>query len=532
MRYNLGCGADYRYGWVNCDKYPEARPDLVMDLEAFPWPIEDDAADEILLSHVIEHLGGHSDVFLGVMKELYRVCRPGARIVIRVPDPRHDDYLSDPTHQRPVLPSLFQPFDLALNERWQAMRLPGTPLGKYLGIDLPTVSVSQHLDPRWMEAWQSQTISDDAMAQSMRSNNNVVQWSEIVLEARKPFAPGRSLETLDALVVRRLGGLGDVIMALSALSAVHRSAGVPVYLETSADFADLAAACPQVAGVFTEHEAMLAFFQGSGMKEVRFIDWSPALYGISRLHQVDAFLGSLGVTLPDGGKAVEIAAELPPNIARLIDDLPKGCRKVVLHPGMTDPNRTWPRSMWQALADDLVAAGDAVVVVGRRGGADGRGVAAIDHPTVLDLTDLLSPRETIALLRRCDALVSGDAGPIQLAGASDIAIVGLYSVVAGRNRMPFRTGAAGAAVAIAPSCAFHPCYPRINDPEEVARFCAGEGMSPDDTPALFARWCVNPDRHACLREPDTLGRITAALASTEARRPAPPVPARPADRVP
>ena len=517
MRYNLGCGSDYKFGWVNCDKYPDAQPDLVMDLESFPWPIEDDTADEILLSHVIEHLGGHSDVFLGVMKELYRVCRPGAKIVIRVPDPRHDDYLSDPTHQRPVLPSLFQPFDLALNEQWQALRLPGTPLGKYLKIDLPTVSVKRHLDPLWMDAWQSKAVSDDAMAQSMRSSNNVVQWSEIVLEARKPFAPGRSLNALDALVVRRAGGLGDVVMALSALSALKRSVRVPVYLETSPEFAELASACPQVTGVFTDHEATLSFFRDSGMKDVRFIDWTPALHGVSRLHQVDSFLSSLGVTLADAEKGVEFRAELPPGVARRVDALPAEARKVVLHPGVTDPNRTWPASMWKTLCDDLVAAGDAVIVVGRRGGADGRSVASIAHPAVLDLTDQLSPLETVALFERCDTLISGDSGPVQLAGATDVAIVALYSVVAGRNRMPFRRNPRVKSVAVGSSCSFHPCYPRLNDPEEIARFCTGDGVSPDDASAIFARWCVNPDRYACVREPETVGRITAALASMEVR---------------
>ena len=35
MKYNLGCGADYHYGWVNVDRFPDARPDVVMDLETF-----------------------------------------------------------------------------------------------------------------------------------------------------------------------------------------------------------------------------------------------------------------------------------------------------------------------------------------------------------------------------------------------------------------------------------------------------------------------------------------------------------------
>ena len=512
MKYNLGCGNDYKVGWVNCDKYPDARPDLVMDLESMPWPIDDDSADEILLSHVLEHLGGHSEVFLAVMKELYRICKPSARITIRVLDPRHNDYYSDPTHQRPVIAETFQPFDLALNEDWQSRRLPGTPLGRYLKIDLPTVSVTRHLDPLWLNAWTSKSIGDDALGQAARQSNNVVQWCEIVLEARKPFKPGRSLEKVDAIVVKRLGGLGDVLMALSALSAIKAAVGRPVFLETSRDYEILAASCPDLDGVFTDAARMATFFQTSAMTNVRYIDWSPAHFGISRLHQVDAFLMSLGLTLPDDHKG--IAIELAGETAEPLERLPRGRRKVVLHPGVTDPNRTWSREFWLKLTEKLIAAGDAVVVIGASHSRDGRGVASLDHPLVLDLTDRLTLPQTLAVLRRCDVLISGDSGPIQLAGASDIAIVGLYSVVAGRNRLPYRSGSTGhRAAAVAPACRFHPCYPHINDAEAVATFCAEEKLSPNDTPRVFSRWCINPDRYACLSEPSTVQRVWDAVAS-------------------
>ena len=103
-KYNLGCGNHYLFDWINIDRFPDAKPDIVMNLERFPWPIENDSADEVLLNHVLEHLGGSSDTFLGVMQELYRICQPGTKIVIRVPDPRHDDFFGDPTHQRPIAP--------------------------------------------------------------------------------------------------------------------------------------------------------------------------------------------------------------------------------------------------------------------------------------------------------------------------------------------------------------------------------------------------------------------------------------------
>ena len=518
MKYNLGCGADYHYGWVNVDKFPDARPDLVMDLEAFPWSLPDDSADEILLSHVLEHLGGTSDIFLKVMQELYRVCKPGARVVIRVPDPRHDDYLSDPTHQRPVIPGLFQPFDLALNEAWQSRGLPGTPLGKYLKIDFHVVSATPYLDPRWRNALDQGRVGADALGQAMVGNNNVVQWHEIVLEAVKPFTPARSLKGLAGLVARRGGGLGDVLMAVAALSGLKRASGVLVYLETSPIYAEIAAATGELDGVFTSEDEVRAHIADAVPDVVKHVDWSPAGHGASRLHQVDSFLMTLGVTLPPGMKALRHWPRLDADTATFtalgLGARPPGGARILVHAGVTDPNRTWPEGFWRPLLEALVTAGHQPVLIGRSDSADGRGAQALSAPGLIDLTDRLSLTETLELMRASDILISGDSGPIQLAGATDIAIVGLYSVVNGAARLPFRDGAASArTVAIDPACPFHPCYPRINDHEALGSFIAAEGLSPTDAKSIFGNWCLNPDRYACLREEGMLARVMAEVES-------------------
>lgn len=514
MRYNLGSGADYKYGWVNVDRFEDARPDIVMDLETFPWSLPDESADEILLSHVLEHLGGSSENLLNVVSELYRVCKPGARVTIRVRDPRHDDYLSDPTHQRPVIPGLFQPFDLALNEQWQAHGLPGTPLAKYLTLDFAMVSATPYIDPRWLEALNAGRLTTDVLAEAMRSNNNVVQWREIVLEAIKPFSPGRSLKGLHSVVARRMGGMGDVLMAVAALSAVKRAAGVAVFLQTSADYAEIAGACPWLDGVFVGEGELGEHLSAAPQGGVRYVDWSPASHGISRLHQVDSYLMSLGVTLPAEMKVLDLGSGSGADVEALnLPAAPKGGR-VLVHAGVTDPNRTWPTAFWAALCRELAEAGRQVVLIGRRDSADGRGAAAIDAPDALDLTDRLSLSQTLALMRRSDLLVSGDSGPIQLAGATDIAIVGVYSVVSGANRAPFRTGVGqDRLIAIEPSCPLHPCYPKVNDPDIVTAFASGEGIALNDGPALFSRWCLNADRYACVRQPQTLEQVRAAIDS-------------------
>lgn len=188
LRLNLGCGGRRRDGWLNVDKVAAAAPDQVVDLERLPWPFADDSAGEVLLEHVLEHLGRDQDTFLGILRELWRVCAPGASVRIVVPHPRHQDFLQDPTHVRPIVPELFQHLSLATNRDWQARGLPGTPLARYLGIDFEIVAVTQRLDPvwqRWLDADPARQREIDHVA---RSYNNVVQEVEIVLRAIKPFA--------------------------------------------------------------------------------------------------------------------------------------------------------------------------------------------------------------------------------------------------------------------------------------------------------------------------------------------------------
>src|ERR1700677_2089475 len=90
MKLNLGSGRRPIEGWVNVDKYPPA--DVLHDLEELPWPWADNAAEDVLLCHVLEHLGQTPNLFLKIMQELYRVCANGALVTIMVPDPRHDFY--------------------------------------------------------------------------------------------------------------------------------------------------------------------------------------------------------------------------------------------------------------------------------------------------------------------------------------------------------------------------------------------------------------------------------------------------------
>ncbi|HYH20256.1 MAG TPA: hypothetical protein VD995_16730 [Azospirillum sp.] len=185
MRLNLGCGNRKFDGYLNVDKFATCEPDRVVDLEVLPWPFETDSAEEILMSHVLEHLGPLPEQFMAIMKELYRVAAPGAPIRITVPHPRSDLYIADPTHVRPITPQLFSLLSKAANRQAIAEGLANSPLGLYYDVNFRTLKIDYRLNPRWGAKMQSGEVDQAAVMAAMDSQWNVIDEVEITLEAVK-----------------------------------------------------------------------------------------------------------------------------------------------------------------------------------------------------------------------------------------------------------------------------------------------------------------------------------------------------------
>ena len=151
MRLNMGCGFNHIDGFVNVDREHECSPDLVWDLESFPWPWETNSVEEVRFTHSLEHLGQYTDCFKGIMKELYRVCRDGALVIVEAPWPLHIEYLSDPTHVRPLTPSLFGTMDKSVTDEWERKRWAGTPLSRYWQVDFRITNNEMWADEKTRE---------------------------------------------------------------------------------------------------------------------------------------------------------------------------------------------------------------------------------------------------------------------------------------------------------------------------------------------------------------------------------------------
>jgi hypothetical protein len=183
IKLNLGCGARLFEGYVNVDKY--GNPDVRHDLERFPWPWADSSVEEVRLIHVLEHLGRDPDVFIGIMKELYRVCRSGARVHIEVPHPRHDDFIGDPTHVRPVTMQMMMLFDRAACEEWQRQGFANTPLAIYHDVDFRIVRHTLVPDEHYRTLLEAKRMTFEELSFAARSSNNVVVEIHLELEVRK-----------------------------------------------------------------------------------------------------------------------------------------------------------------------------------------------------------------------------------------------------------------------------------------------------------------------------------------------------------
>jgi hypothetical protein len=187
MKLNLGCGHRKQAGYVNVDLSPECHPDEVWNLEELPWPWATSSADEVLFIHSLEHLGQSTASFLGIMKELYRICRDGAVVRVHVPHPRHDFYLGDPTHVRPITPETLALFDKARNDEWaRTGSSAGTPLAHYLGVDFTIVQAITMLDEPYSSQYTRKEISDADLNRLLRERNNIAYEFQIELQVRKP----------------------------------------------------------------------------------------------------------------------------------------------------------------------------------------------------------------------------------------------------------------------------------------------------------------------------------------------------------
>lgn len=92
---DVGCGKKKQEpSAIGLDHQPGSSADILCELRNFPWPVRDNCADRIYLSHFLEH---QPDI-LRVMAEVHRIGKNGCEVVIVTPHYTSPDSYTDPTH--------------------------------------------------------------------------------------------------------------------------------------------------------------------------------------------------------------------------------------------------------------------------------------------------------------------------------------------------------------------------------------------------------------------------------------------------
>ena len=185
LNLNLGSGSIKIKDYINVDKYEIFKPDILHDLEQFPYPFEDSSVDNIILSHILEHIGQSPDTFNTIMRELYRICKNKASISITVPHPRHDDFLTDPTHVRPITNLLLKLYDKKLNQQWQKEKVANSPLALIHKVNFKVKKVRYDLEEKYYKMLKDRKINRTELDDMINKYNNVIKQIFIQLQVIK-----------------------------------------------------------------------------------------------------------------------------------------------------------------------------------------------------------------------------------------------------------------------------------------------------------------------------------------------------------
>jgi SAM-dependent methyltransferase len=127
---HLACGRDLFGGWINLDVRDDVGADVIFDLNMCSdkkLPFEDDSIDGFYMSSAFQYI----ENTFPFMEELYRVAKPQARFIIRLPHGGSDGASRDRAHEHRYFPNSFEQFgqpihssgDFAYSGDWQTKRV-------------------------------------------------------------------------------------------------------------------------------------------------------------------------------------------------------------------------------------------------------------------------------------------------------------------------------------------------------------------------------------------------------------------------
>jgi SAM-dependent methyltransferase len=180
LKVELGCGRAKKEGFVGVDIEAYESVDIVADAGKV-LPFKDGSVTELRAMHLFEHVPDT----VGLMREIYRACEPGAKITVEVPYARSDGAFADPTHRRAFTEYTWEYFDRG-RDAWKLYQFD---------VDFRIVSVSfQYLKGKTLKKIP---LIGRGLRWLVRKMLGRVLWNVIFsvtveLEAVKPARPGGS----------------------------------------------------------------------------------------------------------------------------------------------------------------------------------------------------------------------------------------------------------------------------------------------------------------------------------------------------
>lgn len=163
FRLDIACGQNKAPGFFGVDIAAAEGVDLVYDLEQFPWPFPDNSVDEATCSHYIEH----TKDLIKFMNEVYRILKPGGKVLFLAPYYNSMRAWQDPTHTRAISEATF----LYYNKDWRV----ANKLDHYPIICDFDFTFGYNMTPDWAMR------AEEARAFAIRHYTNVVSDIQAVL---------------------------------------------------------------------------------------------------------------------------------------------------------------------------------------------------------------------------------------------------------------------------------------------------------------------------------------------------------------
>jgi ADP-heptose:LPS heptosyltransferase len=257
------------------------------------------------------------------------------------------------------------------------------------------------------------------------------------------------------VLVCRPGALGDILCSLPLCGEIRkRHPGLPLVFVTHVDYKSvvlLGRIADAVYGAksWTWPFSLPASYKLPGIVESIYnpqtTDERSPENGV-QAHLIDDLAASCGVSVPDANRQPRLFPS--PKLIKqtqaangLAGHVAAGRLVIGINGGHTWPVRMWDVVKWQELVDKIHAEWNAVIL--QFGFSQGSQDPYEQLRGVHRLKNWMPSEELVALTAGCRLMISTDSGPVHVAGAVGVPVVGLYGAVNPRFRLPPETLAVG-----------------------------------------------------------------------------------------